>query len=189
VATTAVGIMAVVELKMPKEKYLGPAAEFLEANAKTFEEVRIAAAGMEALGKKPGKAEAWIKTVSELRNDGGTFGKGGDVPRTTGGCTAAILRLGGTIDNKKEVLAALRRGQRDDGGFGKDGEKVSDLETSYRIMRAFHMLGEKPAAEKLRRFVQSCRTDRGGYGVKVGEPPTVSGTYYAAIILHWLDGK
>jgi hypothetical protein len=189
VATTAVGIMAVVALNMPLEKYAGPATDFLSANARTFEEVRIAAAGMEALGKKPAKADAWIKTVTELRNDAGTFGKGDDVPRATGGSVAAILRLGGTIDNKQAVLAALKRGQRDDGGFGKEGEKGSDLETSYRVMRAFHMLGEKPAAEKLRQFVERCRAQGGGFGVKPGDKPTVSGTYYAAIILHWLNKK
>src|SRR5262245_40144033 len=53
VNTTAVGLMAVAELKMPVEKYAGPATKFLTANAKTFEDIRITAAGLEAIGKRP----------------------------------------------------------------------------------------------------------------------------------------
>src|SRR5262249_10976283 len=49
VATTAVGLMAVVELKVPSEKIIGPAVAFLAKNAKSHEEVRIAAAGLEAV--------------------------------------------------------------------------------------------------------------------------------------------
>ena len=46
-----------------------------------------------------------------------------------------------------------------------------------------------PDAERVRKFIASCRNDDGGYGVTPGQPSTVSGTYYAAIILHWLDEK
>src|SRR6185369_5650855 len=53
VATTAIGLMAVVELKMRVDDYAGPVTDFLAKNAKTFEEVRIAAAGLESLGKLP----------------------------------------------------------------------------------------------------------------------------------------
>ncbi|MGO9416384.1 MAG: prenyltransferase/squalene oxidase repeat-containing protein [Syntrophobacteraceae bacterium] len=48
---------------------------------------------------------------------------------------------------------------------------------------------EKPDAAKLRAFVAKCRNADGGYGVMPGQKSTGSGTYFAAIILHWLDEK
>src|SRR5262245_49287750 len=53
VFTTAVGLMAVVELKLPADRYTGPAVKYLGENAKGFEEVRIAAAGLESVQKRP----------------------------------------------------------------------------------------------------------------------------------------
>ena len=49
VFTSAVGVMAVKELGMPLDKYRKPVAEYLGASAKTFDEIRIAAAGLERL--------------------------------------------------------------------------------------------------------------------------------------------
>src|SRR5262245_26179004 len=45
VSTTAVGLMAVAELKLPVDRY-AKAVDYLAEKAKTFEEVRIAAAGL-----------------------------------------------------------------------------------------------------------------------------------------------
>jgi hypothetical protein len=39
----------------------------------------------------------------------------------------------------------------------------------------------------MRDFVASCRNKDGGYGVKPGDPSTMSGAYYAAIVSKWLD--
>jgi len=87
------------------------------------------------------------------------------------------------------VLRILNDGQRKDGGFGKGGSDASDLGSSYRIARAFHMLEAKPkGAEALRGFIARCRNKDGGYGEAPGQPSSAAGTYYAAIILHWLDG-
>jgi hypothetical protein len=98
-----------------------------------------------------------------------------------------ILRLGGTIENREAILRALRTGQRTDGGFGSSDRDDSDLESTYRVMRAFVMLKERPAdPEKLRAFVAKCRTAAGGYGPMPGQPPTAGATYYAAIVGHWL---
>jgi len=56
------------------------------------------------------------------------------------------------------------------------------------VMRAFAMLKEKPVnPAKVRAFIASCRSAPGGYGVMPGQLPTAAGTYYAAIVLHWLD--
>lgn len=189
VFTTAVGLMAVTQLQMPPEPYLEPALKFLTENARTFEEIRIAAAGFEAVGKKAPKAEAWIAEINQTRNADGTYGKGPGVARATGGAVAAILRLGGTVVMRDNVVKALKSGQRADGGFGKEEAPGSDLETTYRVMRAFMMLKEKPDAAPLRAFIGKCRNADGGYGVAPGQPSSVSGTYFAGIVLHWLDGK
>ncbi len=187
VFTTAVGLMAVVELKMPVDDYAGPAMDYLAKNAKTFEEVRIAAAGLEAIGKRSAKTDDWLKLLAGMRNPDGSYGKGDDQARATGGAVAAQLRLGDKPKDPKAVLAVLKAGQRADGGFGKEDTKTSDLETSYRVTRAFVMLGDRPAKEKLKKFIASCQNSDGGYGVTPGAKSTVSGTYYAGILLHWLE--
>jgi prenyltransferase beta subunit len=188
VVTTAVGLMALVELRMPLDDSREPALAYLGKNAKSFEEVRMAAAGAEAAGKHPAESEKWIKQISDMRTADGLYGKGDGQARETGGSVAAILRLGGKVENVKEVLAALKAGQRKDGAFGKADAANSDLETSYRVMRAFHMLKDQPKdVEALRGFMARCRNKDGGYGVTPGQPSTVSGTYYVAIIRHWLE--
>lgn len=189
VFSTAVGLMAVVQLKMPTEPYLEPGIKFMTENAKTFEEIRIAAAGFEAIGKKAPKADEWIKEIVKTRNADGTYGKGTGTARATGSAAAAILRLGGTIDMKDNVVKAMKAGQRADGGFGKEDVQGSDLETTYRVMRAFHMMKEKPDETKLRAFLVKCRNADSGYAVAPGQDSTVSGTYFVGIILHWLDQK
>jgi hypothetical protein len=56
-------------------------------------------------------------------------------------------------------------------------------------MRCFHMLGDVPDVKKLRGFIARCRNDDGGYSVTPGPgaKSSVGGTYFAGIILHWLD--
>ena len=52
------------------------------------------------------------------------------------------------------------------------------------------MLKEMPDAAKLKAFIARCRNEYyGGYGVTPGAKPTVAGTYYAAVLLYWLDQK
>jgi prenyltransferase beta subunit len=187
VATTAVGIMAVVELKAPTEPYADAVLKYLGDNVKTFEDVRIAAAGLEALGRKGPRDGDWLKQVAKLRHEDGTYGKDDGAARDTGGATVAVLRLGGEVPHKDNVLKTIKGGQRDDGGWGKAGAK-SDLESSYRVMRCFHMLKEKPAnVDRLRMFIAKCRNKDGGYGTEPGQASTVGGTYFASIILHWLE--
>jgi prenyltransferase beta subunit len=189
VASAAIGIMAVVELKMPAEPYADAVVKYLGENARDFEQIRIAAAGLEAVGKRPPQAAAWLEQLARMRNPDGTYGKGDGRARATGGAVAAVLRLGGKVEHPDNVIKALKEGQRKDGGFGKEGTDRSDLETSYRVMRTFHMLRATPDAGRMRQFIAACRNDDGGYGVTPGQPSTASGTYYAAIILHWLDEK
>jgi prenyltransferase beta subunit len=190
VITTAVGLMAVVELKMPAAKYTTTATAYLEKKASSFEDIRMAAAGLEAVKKRPAKAADWLGKVDKLRHRDGTYGKGDGMARATGSAVVTVLRLGGTVKHREAVLKALRKGQRSDGAFGKEDAKGSDLETTYRVMRAFVMLKEKPLDVKaIRAFAARCRNKDGGYGVSPGQPSSVAATYFAAIILHWLADK
>jgi prenyltransferase beta subunit len=188
VVTTAVGVMAVVSLKLPVEDYETGALKYLAENVKSFEDIRIAAAALEALGKKTPPKEAWLDEVVKLRNPDGTFGKGPTAARETGGATVAVLRMGGKVPDLETVLKTLNAGQGPSGGFARAGADAdADLETSYRIVRAFHMLNTKPeGADRLRTFIAKCQNPDGGYGVMPGKPSSVSGTYFAGILLSWL---
>jgi prenyltransferase beta subunit len=190
VSTTAVGLMAVVELKMPTDPYVDPAVKYLAANVKNFDDIRIAVAGLEAVNKRPKEADTWRDQVTKMANADGTFGKGDGKTRETGGAAVALLRLGDKLENKVEIVKTLKAGQRTDSAFGKDGTDTSDLESSYRVMRAFHMLKQKPSdVSGLTGFIAKCRNKDGGYGVAPGQPSSASGTYFASIILHWLEEK
>ncbi|MBI3408640.1 MAG: hypothetical protein HY040_09820 [Planctomycetes bacterium] len=188
VFTTAVGLMAVAELKMPLEKYAPAASKYLLSNAKSFDDIRIAVAGIEAVDEKPTVPKSWLNEARTGRNEDGTFGKGQGQARETASHVVSLLRLGIKIDNPDPILNALKAGQRNNGGYGKaDSEIASDLETTYRVMRCFHMLKAAPkSVEGIRSFVAKCRNEDGGFGVAPGQPSSVSGTYFAGIILHWL---
>jgi hypothetical protein len=187
VATTAVGAMALVELHLPTAPYEAAVLHYLGEHAKTFEEIRIAAAGVEALGKQPPEAAIWLKRIEKERNKDGTFGGPGD-GRATGGATVIVLRLGGKVQHPDALVAALNACLHHDGAFGKGQQPdgPSDLESTYRVARCYHMLKAKPDAARMLAFVDKCRNADGGYGVAPGQPSSVSGTYYAGIIRHWL---
>jgi prenyltransferase beta subunit len=188
--TTAIGIMAVVEAKLPAEPYADAVVNYLEEHAKMFEEIRLAAAGLEAIGKQSPKADDWLKQIAAMQNPDGSFGQGRGAARDTGSAVAAILRLGGKIDHPERVIAVMKEGQRADGAFGKEDVETSDLETSYRVTRSLHMLKTQPAdPDRLRAFIGKCRNADGGYGVAPGQLSSAGGTYFAAIILHWLVEK
>jgi prenyltransferase beta subunit len=191
VPTTAVGLIALPAYNMPIRPYQA-ATKYLDDNVKGFEQIRIAAAGFEAIRQRPAKADDWLQEIAALRNPDGTYGTGDGKARATGGAVVAVLRLGGKVAQPDAILTSLDAGQREDGAWGKEGAKGSDLETSYRVMRAYHMLQKGPArpahADRLRAFIARCRNEDGGYGVAPRQKASVSGTYYAATILHWLEG-
>jgi prenyltransferase beta subunit len=188
VAITAIGVMAAMELQVPKEKF-AKAMDYLKENAKTFEEVRIAAAAVEAWGVKdcPFKLDEWFKVAkafgSDIRrepNDGGA--------RDAGAAVAMWLRLGRELPGGGDEVSILKSGQRADGGWNVQGEKASDIETTYRVMRALVLLNEKPKdTKKLRAFIESHRTDDHGFALKPGAKASMSGAYYCVIVSKWLD--
>jgi prenyltransferase beta subunit len=190
VIATAIGVMAVIELKLSIDPYEAGTLRYLGEHSRGFEEIRLAAAGLEALGKRPPQADDWLKEITRMRHDDGTYGKGDGAARDTGSAVVAVLRLGGKVEHPEAIVKFLDAGQRKDGGFGKAGAAGSDLETTYRVVRCYHVLKARPAAaDRCREFIASCRNRDGGYGVAPGEPSSAGGTYFAGIVLHWLDGK
>jgi len=184
VGTTASGLMAARELKIADTPMARAAARYFSKNARTFEEVRIAVAGLEAVNEtSPGEFERWSEEIRATRNEDGTFGEGDGKARVTGGKAVALRRMGVPVDKEEAVVAFLKSAQRPDGGWSKDGSN-SDLEASYRIMRFFFMSKKAPDLDRLSRFVARCRHEDGSYGVRPGDP-TGGGTYFATILSHW----
>jgi hypothetical protein len=162
--------------------------DYLKENAKTFEEVRIGAAAVEAWGVKdcPFNLDGWFEIAKKQGDMPGSPPKDGGA-RETGSLVAMYLRLGRELppNDAKRVFA---EGQRDDGGWGEKGARASDIGSTYRVMRAMYLLKEKPKdVKKLREFIAARRNKDGGYATEPGGKSTVSGAYYAAIISHWLD--
>ncbi len=185
VPTTAIGLMAASELKIADEPMIKEASAFLGKNAKTFEEVRMAIAGMEAVATPSPDFPRWNEQIQGMRNPDGTFGQGPPQAFATGGAAAAILRMGLKLDNRERVIAALKAGQRPEGGWSKDAGPP-DLSSTYRVMRAFYMLGEKPDVERLLGFIARCRQSDGSYSNVPGGTGDLGGAYTATIVIRWL---
>jgi len=191
VAATAVGLMAVAEMKLDPKPYSAKCLHYLSENAKEFEEIRIAMAGFEAMKRQPAEPvkERWLALLKTMMNDDYTSGSGDGKTRATGSVIVTWLRLDRKIDETDQLRTALD-GQRDDGGYGKAEVKNSDLETSYRVMRANHMLFRQPRdVPKMRAFIAKCRNPDGGYAVEPGKPSSAGGVYFACAILHWMKQK
>ena len=193
VSTTAIGMMAVAALKLEVAPFAEGAIGFFSKEARSFEEVRMAAAGMEAIKTTSPDFPRWIAQVKEGENPDGTFGQGNALPRLTGSKVAALLRMNVTLEPEKKaaIVQALRAGQRADGGWS-EGDGGSDLNTSYRIMRAFSMMKEKPDLDRLRVYLAKHRNSDGGSGATPGAPSDLGGTYSCSIMGYWarrLDGE
>jgi prenyltransferase beta subunit len=187
VTLTSIGVMAAMELGIPKEKF-AKAMDYLKENAKTFEEVRIGAAAVEAWGVKdcPFKLDEWLAIAEKYSDMIAPKPKDGGA-REAGSLVAMFLRLNRELP-PNDVKPIFAEGQLSDGGWSKKGEKSSDIETTYRVMRALMLLKEKPKdAKKLREFIDAHRNKDGGYATKPGDKSSVSGVYYSAVISKWLD--
>jgi len=191
VGVTAVGVMVANELAIPPEKY-AKALFYLRDHARSFEEVRIAAAAVEAWGVRdcPFDLAPWFRAADQAYADASQVDPKGGGARQVGSAAALLARLGREPGTKAraDMLDWMRKGQRDDGGWSKGADLHSDLDSTYRVMRAFYLLKAPPAdPAKLRAFVAACRNPDGGYGVKPGDPSSMGGVYYAATVTHWLD--
>lgn len=187
--STAVALMGLAELKHPDLARLrGPAVKFMVQECKTMEDVRIAAAATEAIEEKFPTASTWLRFIVENRRPDGTWGVGPAAPRMTGTFATMMIRLGGTVLKQDEVIKVMRNGQRPDGGYADGTQDGSDLESTYRVMRALTMLKSGPAEPaQLRAFVARCRNADGGYGLQPSRPSNASAVYYAGYVLSWLD--
>ncbi len=183
VRSTAMGLMAMVELKMPLAEYADPIQRYFAENAKSLSDIYIAAAALHAAELTTPKAGDWISLFEKTHNADGTYGK---EAFESAGAVITILRLGGKVSDEAGVAHNLRGAQQEDGGFARPGE-TSNLSTTYRIMRAFYMLREKPDVTRLTQFIARCRNEDGGYGAAPGQPSSTSATYFAAIVMHWLN--
>jgi prenyltransferase beta subunit/predicted esterase len=185
VATTAIGLMAASELKIADEAMVKAAADYFGKNAKSFEEVRMAIAGLEGVHATSPDFAKWNEMLQGMRKPDGTWGEGPGQAYATGGAGAAVLRMGLKLDKRDAVIAALKAGQRPDGAWSKDAGPP-DLAATYRIMRALYMLHERPDIEPLLAFIARCRQSDGSYASKPGEAGSLGGTYTATIVIYWV---
>jgi len=185
VFTTAVGLMAAAELKIADKAMIEGAAGYLGKTAKSFEEVRMAIAGLEAVHGSSPDFPRWNDQIQAMRNPDGTFGEGPGQAFATGGAAAAILRMGLKLDKRDAVIAAVKAGQRSEGGWSKDAGPP-DLGSTYRVMRALYMLHEKPDVDRLFGFIARCRQSDGSYASAPGGAGDMGGTYTATIVIRWL---
>ncbi len=186
VRTTATGLMAVADMKVVTEEMIQGAIKYFSANVKTFEDIRIAVAGLEAVNTKSRDFPKWTEQVKNDSNPDGRYGKGGSIARSTGSAVVALLRMGVPVENRETVVNAIKSGQKSDGGWGKDTDVPSDLETTYRVMRCFSMLKEVPNLESLQSYLLSHRQSDGGYGPTPGATADVASTYYVTTVLRWV---
>ncbi len=188
VTITSIGIIVACEVGVARKDF-PEALGYVLARHKNFEEVRIVAAAVEAWGSENlhlGQLRDFIKAEHEIA--------AGDA-RVNASELVTWLRLKSADRYKDWVVERLDKlgktlapNQRTDGGWGKLGEKTSDIESTYRVVRAFKMLEAKPKdIPRLRKFIASHRNKDGGSASKPGEASTMSGTYYAVIIAKWLD--
>ncbi len=73
-ASTSIGLMAIKALGMPAGKYGPGANKYLTEQVVSFEDIRIAAAGLESIDAKSSKNQAWLDMVLKMRGSDGTFG-------------------------------------------------------------------------------------------------------------------
>ena len=188
VGTTALALIALGELNVGDKELIEKAVKFLGQRAKAYEEVRIAAAGLEAVGVRPSSeiSDRWKEVLTAGRNPDGTWGQGAARAFDTGGRAAGLLRIGLEPENRDAIAQALIQAQQADGGWTTKDASASDLGTSYRIVRAMYMMRVRPDLAKLRGFVAKFKRPSGLYGA--GESFGDLGTTYTALILsRWAD--
>jgi hypothetical protein len=185
VVTTALGLLAAGELKIADKAMIDDAIAYFHENAKSFEEVRMAIAGLEGVETPSPDFPRWAEQLEKMRKPDGAFGEGHSRAFDSGGVGASFLRMGMKLPKQDVVTAAIKEGQRPEGGWSKN-EGPPDLSSSYRVMRALYMMREKPDVERLVGFIRRCRKDDGSYGTTPDSPGSLGGTYYASIMLRWL---
>jgi predicted esterase/prenyltransferase beta subunit len=184
IIVTAIGLMAAADLKIADKAMIRDSIAFFSTNAKSYEEVRMAIAGLEAVKTPSHDFPRWLKQIEETRNAQGTFGEGASEAFASGGSAAAIRRMGMNVVHSDAIIAAIHKAQRPEGAWSKD-DGPSDLSASYRIMRGMFMMGAKPDIPKLLGYIARCRKPDGSYSTQPDSEGSLSGTYYAMIMSRW----
>ena len=191
VLSTAMGLMAMGELgrigAVSPEKSgatVDAAVVFVEKNSRTTEEIRMALAGMEAVGIGAAKAKAWYDELLPRQLPE----RSSDSLRDIASALVIAQRTKRDVPLDDELKAILADGQSSDGGYRRPERQASDLETTYVVGRALHMVKSEPKSQsRCRDFVRRCRNVDGGYGMTPGQPSQAIATYFALSILNWLE--
>lgn len=182
--TTATGLMAMGAARVVDPATVDAAIKSLGTDAKSYEDIRISVAGLEAVGATSPDFPRWIEQINADRNPDGTWGSGPSKAFDTGGRAVALLRMGvDPGDRRDAILATLRAGQNADGGWSGTGS-TSELGATYRVMRGFWMLRAVPDLGRLRAYLDAHRRPD-GYASKPGADDA-GGTYFCTVMLKWL---
>lgn len=185
VRSTALGLMALAELKTSLGPHSRATLRYLETNATSLSDIYFAVAALEATGLESSGASRFRLAFEALERADGSFGPNAF---EVAGAAVTLLRLGKGPAHPKVVAEKLIAAQQSDGGFrGAGPSQESDLNATYRIVRGLYMLRAEPDKRALRRFIARCRNADGGYGPAPGKPSTGPTTYYAGILSHWLE--
>lgn len=193
--STAVGVMAVVAMRerfndADRQRVL---KSLLNSNQP--EEIRLGAAAIESLivdKQLTSVPNGWLEklnaTFGPLLQTDGSYSSGADQARASAGYCAAYLRLGYPIGKKDDLQKLLTSKQLESGGWSNEKGAV-DLEASYRVMRCLYLLRCKDAQllDRCEKFIKGLKQSNGGYALPGQKSSSVSGTYFALSILHWLE--
>lgn len=193
--STAVGVMAVVAMRerlndADRERVLKALLD-----SKQPEEIRLGAAAIESLmvdKQLSSVPNGWLEklntTFGPLHQADGSYSSGSDQARASAGYSAAYLRLGYPVTAKDDLQKLLASRQLEPGGWSNEKGDI-DLEASYRVMRCLYLLRCKDAKvlDRCEKFIKSLKQGDGGYALPGQKSSSVSGTYFALSILHWLE--
>jgi prenyltransferase beta subunit len=193
--STAVGVMAVVAMRerfndADRERVL---KTLLGSNQP--EDIRLGAAAIESLivdKQLSSVPHGWLEklnaTFGPLLNADGSYSRGADQARASAGYSAAYLRLGFPVAQKNTLQKLLASRQLESGGWSNEKGDI-DLEASYRVMRCLYLLRCKDAGtlDRCEKFIKQLKQSDGGYALPGQKLSSVSGTYFALSILHWLE--
>lgn len=192
--STAVGVMAIVALK---ERFTDQDRErVLHSlyNSEQPEDIRLGAAAVEALvvdkqlsSVPPNWLEKLNAVFGKHHNADGTYGMGYEQARNSAGYLAAYLRLGYPHSSKHSVLNLVKDSQLNSGGWVNE-KGALDLEATYRVMRCLYLLQchDVKVLDRCGKLVADLNQKDGGYSLPGQNASTISATYFALSIRHWL---
>jgi hypothetical protein len=115
-----------------------------------------------------------------LEQPDGTFGPS---VLANGIASSALLRIGAPLADRGALSRHLLRGQTPDGGFADTGGPA-DLWTTYCVMRALDLLGERPSRQALASWILAKAAPGGGFGA--AGALSAGMTYQCLEILDWI---